>query len=316
MITIFGASGFIGQHLVDALCNCGGSEIRVLMHGASDFEAFNKPNIRIVEGDFTRPESFARHLEAGCTVVNFVYLAGKSKEENLEAIDNLAKVCGKARIKRLIHCSTAVVAGKVPNSVIDERTVCDPTSEYAITKLEIEKTLLRGYGDLFELAILRPTAVFGRGGKNLLKLAHGLTQGSRILNYLKSSLFNYRKMNLVYIDNVIAALVFLITDEKIFEKEVFIISDDEFLTNNYRDVEKCLLHRFGYKDYFIPPIPLPLFILTFLLRAMGKSNSNSNRVYECKKLLNAGFKKPVLFDEGLLRFADWYELEFMQGKFV
>ena len=102
----------------------------------------------------------------------------------------------------------------------------------------------------------------------------------------------------------------------IFEKEVFIISDDEFLTNNYRDIEKCLLQRFGYKDYFIPPIPLPLFVLNLMLRAMGKSNFNSGRVYECKKLLNAGFKKPVLFDEGLLRFADWYELEFMQGKFV
>ena len=169
--------------------------------------------------------------------------------------------------------------------------------------MEIEKIFLRGYGKLFELAILRPTAVFGRGGKNLLKLAHDLTRGSRILNYLKSSLFNYRKMNLVYIDNVVAALV-------------FIISDDEFLTNNYRDIEKCLLQRFGYKDYFIPPIPLPLFVLNLMLRAMGKSNFNSGRVYECKKLLNAGFKKPVLFDEGLLRFADWYELEFMQGKFV
>ena len=129
MITIFGASGFIGQHLVDALCSCGDNEIRVLMHGAPDFEVFNKPNIKIAEGDFTRPESFAELLEVGCTVVNFVYLTGRSKEENLEAIDNLAKFCGKARIKRMIHCSTAVVAGKVPNSVVDERTVCDPSSE-------------------------------------------------------------------------------------------------------------------------------------------------------------------------------------------
>ena len=313
VIAITGATGFIGGRLLDYLGCREDFQIRVLIHRNRSSKILNRDNIIMVEGDLMCPETLNRFITRGCTVVNLVYLRGRSKQENLMAMDNLARVCTEAKIKRFIHCSTAVVAGKVPDKVINENTTCNPINEYEETKLAVEKILLGGNSNLFEIVILRPTAVFGPGGKNLLKLANDLREGNSVINYLKSCLFNDRKMNMVYIDNVVAAIAFLIDINKKMDREIFIVSDDEHPLNNYSDIEKYLMKSFGHKSYRIPRIPLPFFILAFFLKLAGRSNLNPASVYDCQKLLNAGFKKPVLFDEGLAYFADWYKGKFYQN---
>lgn len=313
VIAITGATGFIGERLLDYLGSREDFQIRVLIHRNRSSKILNRNNIITVEGDLMCPENLNRFITPGCTVVNLVYLRERSKQENLMAMDNLAGACAEAKIKRFIHCSTAVVAGKVPDKVINENTTCNPINEYEETKLAVEKILLEGNGNLFEIVILRPTAVFGPGGKNLLKLANDLREGNSVINYLKSCLFNDRKMNMVYIDNVVAAIAFLIDINKKMDREIFIVSDDEHPLNNYNDIEKYLMKSFGHKNYQIPRIPLPFFILAFFLKLAGRSNLNPASVYECQKLLNAGFKKPVLFDRGLAYFADWYKGKFYQN---
>ena len=307
IIAITGATGFIGDHLLDQLVHRKDTQLRILIHRNINTKILNRNNIKIIEGDLLKSETLNKFIIPRCTVVNLVYLSGRSKEENLIAIANLAEACAKAKIKRFIHCSTAVVAGRVPNKVIDEKTECNPINEYEITKLAVEKNLLEKYGSSFEVVILRPTAVFGPGGKNLLKLAIDLRQGNRVINYLKSCLFNHRKMNLVYIDNVVSAIVFLIDTFENMDREIFIVSDDECQNNNFRAVEQYLMKSFGYKDYQLPRIPVPSFILAYFLKLARKSNLNPASVYDCSKLLNAGFKKPVSFDEGLAYFAGWYK---------
>lgn len=156
---------------------------------------------------------------------------------------------------------------------------------------------------------MRPTAVFGPGGKNLIKLANDLIHSNRVINYLKFCLFNHRRMNLVYIDNVVSAIAFLIGFDKKISQEIFIISDDEYHSNNYRDVERYLMKHFGCGDYLLPRFSLPFSFLSFLLKLARKSNLNPASVYDCQKLLDAGFKKPVLFEQGLASFAEWYKGE-------
>ena len=310
VIAITGATGFIGLHLLDHLAHQKDIQIRMLIHRDINNKILNRDNIIYVEGDLLKFETLNKLIVPGCTVVNLVYLRDCSKQENLSAIANLAEACAKAKIKRFIHCSTVVVAGNVKDDVITEKTPCSPVNIYEKTKLKIENLLLEKYGGLFEVVILRPTAVFGPGGKNLLKLANDLRYSNRIINYLKSCLFNYRKINLVYIDNVVSSIAFLIDTDKKIDREIFIVSDDEYHANNYRDVEQFLMRSFGYKDYLLPRVPLPFFILTSILKLAGKSNLNPTSVYDCQKLLSAGFKKPVLFEEGLVCFTDWYKSEF------
>lgn len=312
MVAITGGTGFVGQHLLALLANRNDLPMRVLIHHNCNHKLLDQPNITQVEGDLLKPETLSRLLQPGCTVVNLVYLRDQSSQENLQAVTNLAQACAQAKIKRLIHCSTAVVAGRVSGNIINEETPCHPVNEYEFTKLAMEKALVEKSGGAFEVVILRPTAIFGPGGKNLLKLADDLSHGQRAINYIKSSLFNRRKMNLVCVDNVAAAIAFLIDTQQNFDREFFIISDSEYPLNNYRAIEKYLMARWGYQDYPVPHIPFPPFVLSFLLKLAGRSNLNPACIFDSQKLMRAGFEKPISFEAGLVSFADWYKEQFLQ----
>ena len=313
VIAITGASGFIGQHLVEFLSNHDKCQIRVLVHQNLNVDAFNRPNVAILEGDLSKAETLQKLIEPGCTVVNLVYLWGRSREENLEAIDNLANVCAKAKVKRMIHCSTAVVVGDVQDNLIDEETICNPIEEYETTKLEIEELLLWKYGYLFELVILRPTAVFGRHGKNLIKVANDLLSQPPFITSLKAALFYKRRLNLVCVENVVSAILFLMQINDRMDGERFIISDDDEIENNYYDIINLLASQFGHKPAKAFYMPYRYHILRMLLTASKRSNVNAHRNYSSNKLFNMGFKKSIQFREGIRQFATCYQQSKIQN---
>lgn len=297
-VAVIGASGFIGEHLLRILAGRKEIEVRVLVHRN---RAKNHANINFIEGDLLRADSLDVLLNKNCTVINLAYLASN----NLEAMANLAKACAKNQVRRLIHCSTAVVAGRARGNSVTEMTSCNPISEYEKTKLQMEKILLEAATGKFEISILRPTAVFGSGGKNLLKLANELMSGSLLINYIRSCLFNRRSMNLVSVENVVAALEFILDAEKA-DGDVFIISDDDSPVNNYRDVENRLLANFG-RSFPVPRIPVPAFFLSALLCLAGKSNTNPSIKYSDQKLIALGFNKPQELEAAINAFAEWYK---------
>lgn len=295
-VVVIGASGFIGEHLLNVIVKRKDIELRVLVHRK---KAKSHPGINFIEGDLLKPDSLDVLLSKNCTVINLAYLA----QNNFDAMANLARACAKNQVRCLIHCSTAVVVGKAGSDRVTESTPCIPISEYEQTKLHMEKILLDAAIGKFEITILRPTAVFGPGGKNLLKLANELMTGNVWISYIRSCLFNRRSMNLVCVENVVAALVFLVDAEKI-DREIFIISDDDSPMNNYRDVEDRLLANFG-KSYPVTRIFVPEFFLDALLRLAGKSNITPSKKYSDQKLAALGFIKPQNLEAAINIFAEW-----------
>lgn len=298
-VAIIGASGFIGQHLTKELTKQGDLEIRVLVHRTP---IQSQEGVKFIEGDLLELSSLNDLLSEDSIVVNLAYLSSN----NMQAMRNLAIACEKNGIKRLIHCSTAVVVGGALSDVVSEKTTCRPTSAYQISKLEIETELLKLARDRFEISILRPTAVFGIGGKNLFKLVNHLISGSMLLNYIKSCLFGWRSMNLVCVENVVAALIFML-DSKNIDREVFIISDDDAIINNYRDIEDRILAICG-RSYCVPRVPMPKFILTALLKIMGRLSISPYAKFSDKKLSDLGLIKPQKFDQALFTFSEKYYL--------
>jgi len=280
-------------------------DIRVLVHREEPL-LLDKDHVHFIKGGLLQVEALEQLLEPGCIVLNLVYLAASSESENFAAMNNLARACANRRVKRLVHCSTAVVVGDTAEDIIEENSQCNPRTPYEKTKLEIEYLLLNKAGGSFEVTILRPTAVFGARGQNLVKLADNLTQGSPVINYFKSSIFNKRSLNLVCVDNVVAAMVFLGETDRKVDKEVFIISDDNAVSNNYLDVESLLIKKLLLKEYPIPRIPLPSFLLGVLLKLVGKPQSNPSVKFSDKKLITFGFRKPIEFEKGVNKFVDWY----------
>jgi nucleoside-diphosphate-sugar epimerase len=311
-IAITGASGYIGRHLVNQLRDISGIQVRILcrsrQRGVDTFGLGS--NLEIVEGNLYSPESLLNLLKPGCTVINLAYLWNNGETENLAAISNLTSACIDRNVKRLIHCSTAAVAGRSPDNLITENTPCQPITEYGITKLKIERAIRAAAHGNFEISILRPTSVFGLDGEPLKKLAADLVAGNRLLNYLKSCLFGYRRMNLVHVTNVVAAISFLTSYQENVDGEVFIISDDDAIANNFAEVERTLMRFLDCPDYALPPIPLPQWALSLLLRFLGRNNINPNCNYSQSKLQNLGFKRSVIFEDGLMEYASWCRVKY------
>ncbi len=306
VVAVTGASGFLGRHLVSFLHEHPDVDLRVLVHRHQLSLPGDHDRVRTVPGDLLTLDGLDLLLAPDCTVIHLAYSDSLSGMENLKAASNLADACVKACVRRLVHCSTAVVAGRAGDDLINENTRCRPAPGYEITKFEIERMLVEKAAGRFDLAILRPTAVFGPGSRNLLKMADDLNSGNRTLNYLKSCLFNQRKMNLVSIGHVVSALSFLAFAQRKWNGDVFIVSDDDHPWNTYRNVEKYLMNALGRPDYRIPRFPVPAFVLSAMLRIAGRSNSNPHRLYDAGKLRAAGFQNTVSFEGTLLTFADWY----------
>lgn len=308
VIAITGASGYIGRLLVEYLNNNENCRIKVLSRSnkqAIDLVGFGD-NVEVFEGDLLTSNSLIGFFENDCIAIHLAYLWHVGEQGNLDATRNLLEACRHSRIKRLIHCSTADVTGRTSNKLITESSPCNPVTEYSVTKLEIENIIRETVKNDFDIAILRPTVIFGLGGENLKRLSFNLMNGNRFLNYIKSSLFGRRRMNLVHVSNVIAALIFLTYRTENIGGELFIISNDDSPSNNFRDVERLLMRELGIPDYYFSRIPFPSKLLVFLLTILGKNNINTQRNYDPGKLLGLGFKRPVKFETGLTEFASWF----------
>lgn len=317
-IAITGASGFIGKRLVTELVHAGGYEIRVFSRDKErDLreERFGK-GVEIFEGDLSDPVSLKGFFLPGCTVINLVYLWNAGEAMNLACTHNLLEACKDAKVARVLNCSTAAVAGRAPNDLIDEKNQSFPISEYGITKLKIERNIIAATRDNFDTVILRPTSVFGVDGEPLKKLAFDISEGNRWKNYLKSCLFGERRMNLVPVANVVAAIIFLIQRNENLAGGIFIVSNDDEPKNNFGDVENFLMNALDVPEYLLPRLPIPLGILQLLLTVLGRNNVNPRCNFDPSKLRNLGFNSPVSLSEGLTEYADWYKASCLEVKHV
>jgi nucleoside-diphosphate-sugar epimerase len=306
-IFIIGITGFIGQHLSRELKKSEHVLIKGLTRKSySELKEKNK-NIEYIQGDLLNLEKIAEHIEQDSIVINLAYLSDQTTDKNLQGINNLLDICVYKKIKKFIHCSTAVVAGRVKSDIIAEQTKCHPVNEYEKTKYQIEQVIIEKAHNQFPVTILRPTAVFGENGKNLLKLANEIKRGNCFLSYLKTCLYQKRKMNLVAIDNVVAALKFLINFEQRSGKEVFIISDDDNENNNFQYIKTFLSFRLKSNYPDLPFIPFPIVFLSLLQRLFKKSSTNPLQIFSNQKLFQAGFEKKITFDAALEKFAEWYQ---------
>jgi nucleoside-diphosphate-sugar epimerase len=216
--------------------------------------------------------------------------------------------CVAAKIKRIIHCSTVAVVGPTSEKNVTELTQCRPISSYGKTKLKIENIIIETGRNNFEVIVVRPTSVFGPNGAPLQKLTNNLiVSGAKLTNYLRSSLFGVRSMNLVSVANVVAAIEFLINERKKIYFEIFILSDDDSSLNNFIGVENYLINYFKLDGYSIPRMKLPLVFLELILRIMRRNSTNPKCIYLSNKLKNWGFNKPVKLDEALAEYALWYK---------
>ena len=286
-LVILGASGFLGR----AIISHGNSifPIKAIARRIPLDVDLCADSISWCEADLLIPHSLNKVLESGDIVINLVYMRSDCANDNLCVINNIIDSCIRNKVARLIHCSTAVVAGATKDFCVDETTACLPLTQYERVKFAIEQLVLSAVSQGLDIAILRPTAIVGPNGENLNKLANSLINGNSLVNYFRAALFGRRKMNLVPVRNVAAAMMHLAFQQDPRRGEIYIISSDNDPSNNFLSVESIVLSALGRRSRKLPVLHFPQLILSVLLRLRGRSASNVARIYDCKKLLATNF---------------------------
>lgn len=296
--TLVGASGFVGRHVRTALS---ATTDEVVLVGRAAIPVV--PGERFVQGDLGDPAALVEGLPPAGVIVNLAYDPRADHDGNLRLAHGLATLCAKTRATRLVHVSTAMVTGVVRDRPVDESTTCRPVTAYQRTKLAIEDYLRAALRDVCPLVVLRPSAVFGDGGRNLEKLASDLATRPWYENYARACLFGARPMNLVPVETVAAAVVFAATQDRAVDDGLYLVADDEALGNNFRDVEAVMRRAWGLSGYPLPRVPLPTAALTAALRAVGRLSFDPRTRFSSARLLASGFSRPVAFDDALRRYA-------------
>lgn len=304
MILVTGATGFIGRHLLADFSHIQDEPILGLSR-RDPSELGVKGSIKFIQGDLSDQNKWASALEPGATLVNLAYSNVGNLQDAADMAARLANTCADAKIKRFIHCSSVSVYGRV-SGLVNEEVPCNSHGHYSRAKLDIEQSLIENTRDRFELVILRPTEVFGIGGKGLNGLIQSLVAGSSS-NYVRSSLFGNRQMHLLPVAVMTAAIRFFCNDARQYSNEIFNVSMDEHTLNNFRSIECILMEELGMSAYRFPPVPIPAWILRTVLRVSRRAAVDDQVRYSSIKLMNHGFYPDCDFEMALRNFVSEYQ---------
>jgi nucleoside-diphosphate-sugar epimerase len=305
VIAITGGSGFIGKHLIAALSKSDGPEIRVL----SRKQTISLPQVgdfKAVIGDLADKNALEALVSPGCTVINLAYSYSNTMAQNIVCATNLAEVCARSNVKRVIHCSTASVFGEVNRRFLDEAEPCNPRSEYGINKYEIEEIFRKHSKFGYQLYTLRPTSVLGVGGLTLNKMINEIRYDGFIKRYLRESVYGARQLNLLGISVLVNAIIFLVEADGVNFGE-YIVSQDYAQENNYAFMSDLVYSILG-KRKVMPRIRFPWKLLELLLWLKGRHVDDPQRRFSWTKLENAGFRHDRNFVAMLEEYVSTYLL--------
>ena len=299
VVSVVGGSGFVGRHLI-ALLKGHAQSIRVLSRDPKDA---THPDIVYHQGNIFDGESLKRFLDGSDVLINLAHpLDVVSDSEYISGFSNLAAASLQSGVARVVHTSTAMVVGVPDSLVVDESSKCNPLTQYERRKIEVEKVFLEMPSSDVDVGILRPTAVFGEGGLNLLKLASTILDSPPWQRHLLRFLHGGRQMHLVSVHDVVSALFFLAFLNRPLHGNIFNISSDELQLNRYQAVDSILGSAFS-KPAALRSFSLPSPILKVVLRAIGRSQADPEMVYSSQKILDWGFIKSSDFEKDLRSFA-------------
>ena len=163
-ILITGASGFIGEHLMNSLKQDGKDVIGV------DLKSDCKD---VIKADLSEPETIKNALKDCSIVIHTAAMVSNAMSDeamwktNVVNTSNLIKLAIECSVKRFVHISSIVVYGNIAEGEISEKMPVNSTGgNYVHTKILSEHALLQAkLKNDIELVILRPGDVYGPGSR-------------------------------------------------------------------------------------------------------------------------------------------------------
>lgn len=251
-VLVVGASGFVGQNLMELLSD------NYTLTGTSRFNhtSFLKLNMNNIDVfDFTKYD----------VVINLAGLAHKnpkyiSKDDYFIANYlfplRLHMNCKKAGIKRFIHLSTINVYNVLS---INSNSIVHPTTDFSASKLCFDYYLQHSE---CPHTIIRSPLIYGKGLKANLLFLYNLC-GKNIP--LPFGAISNNKRSFVSVYNLIDLIDVCINDPRALNK-TFLVSDDNDLST--KEIVKIMSSLQGVNPWLLP---IPVCVLKYLAFFLGRS---------------------------------------------
>ncbi|MCS1411967.1 MAG: dTDP-glucose 4,6-dehydratase [Verrucomicrobia subdivision 3 bacterium] len=175
-VLVIGGAGYIGSALLPKLLEAG-YRVRLLdafLFGEEPIKEFvGHERLEIIKGDFRQVDKVVEAMRGVGLVVHLGGLVGDlacahdeglTIEINLAAVRLIADVAKAHKVERFIFASTCSVYG-ANDVILDERSMLDPVSLYASSKIASEKVLHEVSDESFKPIIVRFGTIYGFSGR-------------------------------------------------------------------------------------------------------------------------------------------------------
>lgn len=307
-VLVTGGTGFLGTALVQSLKSSGHEVILTTRrHENIEQGIYNL-------GDISEKTDWLNILE-GCDTV--IHTAGRAhilnddaqnaltefRRVNHDATMKLAKDAASCGVKHFIFISSIGVNGNSTSGTpFTETSSPQPTSDYAISKMEAEQSLVTSFSESeMAITLIRPALICGENApgniQRLLKLV------SKNLPLPFKNVKNKRA--LVSLDNVVSFISECVVNEK-SKNQLYLLADEE------RPSTEEMINAFGTGMGISPKIVyFPKSILKLLLSGLGKSGIYDQlfgdlEVNACKSREHLQWTPPVTLQDTMMKTAKYY----------
>ena len=220
-VLVTGSTGFIGSRLCEVIYLNTDWDVRPLVHTPGKASYIARYPLDLVMGDITDLSTVRRAME-GCTSV--VHLAIGSDPVMRQGLRNVLRASVDAKVKRFVHISSVAIFGDDPPPAARYETAVtkNTANRYGNIKLDQERMVLRYGGEKhLPFVILRSPLVYGPYSPFTLAVLHKLT--SRSLAVVDGGM---NTCNLVYIDNLVEAILLALTRDEAIAETFFVVDKD------------------------------------------------------------------------------------------
>jgi nucleoside-diphosphate-sugar epimerase len=290
-ILITGATGFVGQSLVEALSR-EKHQLYALVRKTSKVDFLKANNVRLIYSEITAYEGLKKALTFGfdaiyhCSgLVEDTNLA-RLREVNVKGTENICRLALEMNVSRFIYLSSVSVVSGNLDVPLKEDLPFKATNRYGISKIEAEKKVIEFRQKGLKAAIIRPCMIYGEGEPHLLGLIMRLLK-YRLLPVVDAGV---NKLHLVYVKNVVEVMVMALHNDA-FLSGSFFVADEDVLT------AREIFTIWGKTVTGASPMILPRWITPALTAIPGIGRNLGfflkDRVYDISRIKSLGYK-PVM----------------------
>ena len=235
--TIFGASGFIGRHLIRRLTE---KDFRIIAATRSPYlKGYLKPlgnpgQIDLEEVNLFEKENIRNLIKNSDVVINLVGILYENKKQKFNNIhakfpELLSKLCSELNIEKFVHISALGINETV-------------SSKYMQSKLNGEKNILNNFN---RSVILRPSIIFGPEDKFFNQFA-SLAEFFPCLPLIGGGLTYFQP---IYVGDVAKSIATILEKEEIKEN-IYELGGPQTFT--FKELMEILLKQIKKKRLLIP----------------------------------------------------------------